>query len=389
MGFGIIIPVMPSLVMELSGQGIDRATAIGGQLAFAYAAMQFIFSPIVGNLSDSYGRRPVLLAALGGLTLDFLLLAFAPTLFWVFIARIVAGGFGASNGPAQSVIADITAPEDRARYYGLIGAAFGIGFILGPIIGGLLGGFGHRVPFYVASIMAGGNMIYGFIAMPETLKPENRRAFDWRRATPGGALKNVTKLPGIIPISIVYLLWQVSSLVYPMTWNYYAMGRYNFSEAMVGITLAIAGVVMAITQAFILPRVTARYGERMTATIGIAGAGAVMIGFVFADSAWIAIVLMPVMGFQSLVHANLTAMMTRRADATTQGEVQGYASAIMAIGSLIAPWTFNPVLAWSTGPNSPFVFYGSAFAVAAAFAFSCLPILLMMKRAKANLSEQV
>jgi MFS transporter, DHA1 family, tetracycline resistance protein len=381
MGFGIIIPVMPTLVMELSGEGIDRATAIGGQLAFAYAAMQFVFSPIIGNLSDRFGRRPVLLAALGGLTIDFILLAFAPTLFWVFIARLVAGGFGASNGPAQSVIADITPPKQRARYYGLIGAAFGIGFILGPMIGGLLGGFGHRVPFYVASVMAGANLIYGYIALPETLKPENRRAFDWRRATPGGALKHVTKIPGIIPISIVYLLWQVSSLVYPMTWNYYATGRYGFSETMVGITLAIAGLVMAVTQAFILPRVTARYGERTTATIGIAGAGAVMAGFVFADNFWVAMVLLPAMSFQSLVHPNLTAMMTRRADATTQGEVQGYASAIMAVGSLIAPLSFNPILAWTTGPAFPQDFYGSAFALAAAFAFACLPIMMMMKRA--------
>lgn len=380
-GFGIIVPVVPRLLMELSGAAIDSATGIGGWLAFTFAITQFFFSPILGNLSDRYGRRPVLLVSLAGFSLDFFVLAFAPTLLWVFIARFISGMFGASNGPAQAVIADITAPEDRARYFGLIGAAFGIGFVVGPAIGGLLGEFGHRVPFFVAGLLAAINVVYGYFKLPETLALENRRRFDWRRANPVGALLHVRKLPGIGPISTVYLLWQLSSLVYPMIWAYYAIGRYGWSEGLVGGSLALVGLSMAIMQIKVLPRVVARYGERKTAIIGIIGAGLAMIAFVFASQGWMAIVLMPLMAFQSLVHPNLTSMMTRRADATTQGEVQGFASGVMAVGSIIAPLLYNPVLSWFTSAKAPFIFHGAAFVIAAAFAALGLLVLSRMKPA--------
>ncbi len=380
-GFGIIVPVVPRLLMELSNTPVSGATAIGGWLAFTFAIAQFIFSPILGNLSDRFGRRPILLGSLAGFSLDFFMLAFAPTLAWVFVARALSGICGASNGPAQSVIADITAPEDRSRYFGLLGAAFGIGFVLGPAIGGLLGEFDHRMPFLVAGCLAAANVIYGYFNLPETLKPENRRPFDWRRATPGGALKNVRNLPGILPISIVYFLWQVASLVYPATWAYFAIGRYGWSEAMVGASLAAVGVCLAAMQIYALPRAVARFGERKTATIGLAGAGIAMLCYALAYEQWMAFVLLPLMSVQALVHPNLTAMMTRRADATTQGEVQGYASAIMAIGSLIAPLTFNPLLSYFTGPNAPVIVHGAAFLLAALCAFATLPILRVMKPA--------
>jgi MFS transporter, DHA1 family, tetracycline resistance protein len=380
-GFGIIVPVTPQLLIELGASDTSSATAIGGWLSLTFAVMQFIFSPIMGNLSDRFGRRPILLGAVLGFGVDFLILAFAPSLLWVFIARAIAGAFGASNAPAQSAIADITAPEDRARYFGLMGAAFGIGFVVGPAIGGLLGELGPRVPFLAAGILACANATYGFFVFKETLKPENRRPFEWRRSTPGGALSKVRTLPGIVPISIVYLFWQTSSLVYPMIWPYFCIGRYGWSEGQVGLSLSFVGLCLASAQVLLLPRLVQRFGERTTATIGITGAGLTMLGLAFASQSWMVWPLIILMASQALVHANLTAMMTRRASASTQGEMQGYASAIMALGSMIAPAVFNPLHAHFTAPDAPFVFYGAAFLLAAALSAACLPILIAMRRA--------
>jgi MFS transporter, DHA1 family, tetracycline resistance protein len=251
-GFGIIVPVVPSLIMELTGKPIHYATAMGGWLSLIYAAFQFVFSPIMGNLSDRYGRRPVIIASMAGFSVDFLALALAPNLMWLFVARAFAGIFGASNAPAQSAIADLVPPDERSRYFGMLGAAFGIGFVLGPMIGGLLGQFGPRVPFMAAAVLAAGNAIFGLLVLPETLKSENRRPFEWRRANPVGALLHVRTLPGIVPISAVYLLWQVASLVYPMIWPYFVKGRYGWTDAMVGASLAVVGLALAMAQIFVL-----------------------------------------------------------------------------------------------------------------------------------------
>jgi DHA1 family tetracycline resistance protein-like MFS transporter len=377
-GFGLIVPVVPKLVMELAATSIDGATAIGGWLAFTFAAFQFVFSPIMGNLSDRFGRRPVLLGSVTGFAIDFLAMALAPTLTWVFVARAISGIFGASNAPAQSLIADLTAPEERSRYFGMVGAAFAIGFVVGPAIGGLLGEFGHRVPLYVAGGLTGANAIYGYFNLPETLKPENRRPFEWRRATPGGALRNIRKLPGIGPLALVYLLWQIATLIYPMIWPYWAIGLFGWSEGVVGASLAGVGITLAIVQIMVLPRLVARYGERKTALIGMIGAGAAMFAFVGVTHSWMVVALLPLMAMQALVHANLTSMMTRRATASTQGEVQGFASAVMAIGSLVAPLIFNPLLAWFTSPAAPFVFHGAPFLVAGLFAALCIPVMLRL-----------
>ena len=382
-GFGIIIPVTPALVMELSGQGVSEATAIGGGLAFVYAVAQFLFSPLMGNLSDRFGRRPILLASVGGFAIDFLVLAVAPSLVWLFAVRFFAGVFGASNAPAQSVIADVTPPEHRARMYGLIGAAFGAGFAFGPAIGGLLGGLGARVPFFVAAGLLAIAFVYGWMKLPETLTSENRRPFDWRRANPVGAFLEARKLSGLGAIASVYFLWQLATLVYPMTWSYFTIARYGWSQALVGLSLAGVGLAMVVMQTLILPLAVARWGERGTAVRGIIGGSISMLGFAAATQGWMVFALFPLMAMQSLVHANLTAMMTRRADATTQGEVQGFASAVMAVGSLIAPLLYNPLQAWFTGPDAPASIPGIAYLVAGLIGATCLPILFAMPRAKA------
>lgn len=377
-GFGIIIPSFPQLVMSLGHASLSRATAIGGLLSLTYALFQFLFGPVMGNLSDRFGRRLVLLGSLLGFAIDFIVMAFAPTLAWLFAARILTGIFGASNGPSQSVIADITAPDERSRLFGYISAAFGVGFVAGPAIGGLLAEISFRMPFYAAGALALANFLYGLFALPETLAAENRRPFDWKRANPVGALFALRKLPGLLPISAVYFMWQLASLIYPMTWAYFTIGRYGWSNTMIGLSLALMGATMAVTQIFLSARIIARIGERRTATIGMIGGAIGMAAFAATTNGWLAFAMMPLIAVQSLVHPCLTAMMSRRADATNQGEVQGFASSVMAVGSIIAPMVFNPALAWFTGPGAPFRFYGIAFVIAAVFALIGLAILVSL-----------
>ena len=377
-GFGIIIPSFPQLVMSLGHASLSRATAIGGLLSLTYALFQFLFGPVMGNLSDRFGRRLVLLGSLFGFAVDFIVMAFAPTLAWLFAARILTGVFGASNGPSQSVIADITAPDERSRLFGYISAAFGVGFVAGPAIGGLLAEISFRMPFYAAGALALANFLYGLFALPETLAAENRRPFDWKRANPVGALFALRKLPGLLPISAVYFMWQLASLIYPMTWAYFTIGRYGWSNTMIGLSLALMGATMAVTQIFLSARIIARIGERRTATIGMIGGAMGMAAFAATTNGWLAFAMMPLIAVQSLVHPCLTAMMSRRADATNQGEVQGFASSVMAVGSIIAPMVFNPALAWFTGPGAPFQFYGIAFVIAAVFALIGLAILVSL-----------
>ncbi len=380
-GFGIVIPSFPQLIMSLGDASLSEATAIGGLLSLVYALFQFIFAPIMGNLSDRFGRRPILLGSLFGFAVDFLILAFAPTMAWLFVARMMTGIFGATNGPSQSVIADLAGPDDRSRLFGYMSAAFGIGFVAGPALGGLLAEISFRMPFYAAAALASTNLLYGLFALPETLVTQNRRPFDWRRANPVGALLSLRKLPGLLPISVVYFLWQLASLIYPMTWAYFTIGRYGWSNGLVGLSLALMGGAMALTQIFLSSRIVARFGERTTATIGMAGGVLGMMAFAVTTNGGLAFALMPLMAVQSLVHPCLTAMMSRRADATNQGEVQGYASSVMAVGSILAPLVFNPALAWFTGPRAPVQFYGIAFVIAAAIAMLALIILLALGRA--------
>lgn len=380
-GFGIIIPVMPELVMELGHASLSEATAIGGSLSLLYAATQFICGPLAGNLSDRFGRRPVLLGSLFGFAADFLVLAFAPSLAWLYVGRFLSGVFGASNAPAQSAIADLVPPDARPRLFGFIGAAFGMGFVIGPALGGVLGELGHRVPFFAAAALALLNLLYGLIVFPETLPRDNRRAFNWRRANPVGSLLNVRKLPGILPLALVYMLWQVASLIYPMIWNFYTYGRYGWGAGMVGLSLALVGIGMALVQTFVTGRLVRRVGEYQAALIGIGMGVLGMAAYAAAPYGWLALVLIIPMVFQGLAHPALTAMMSRRATADTQGEVQGFASSLMALGSIIAPSLFNPLLAWFTSDAAPVHFWGAPFVAAALIAALALAILWRVKPA--------
>lgn len=376
-GFGIIMPVLPQLVMEVGRIDLPAAIEVGAWIGLVMASATFIASPLLGNLSDRFGRRRVLLLSLGGLAIDYALLTIVDTLPWLFLARALSGVFGGSYAAAQAAIADITRPEERARNFGFVGAAFGIGFIAGPAIGGLLGEFSPRAPFVAAAVLAAANMLYGLFVFPETLPPERRRAFDWRRANPLGALRTMRRLPGMGRVASVLTLWQIAGLVYPMTWSFYCIAQLGWTPGMIGASLAVTGVMIALGQTFVVGPVVARFGERDAATIGILVAVSIFIGYAFTTSTWGAFLLLLPIAFQAPVQPSLMALMSRRASADAQGEVQGVSAMATGLGQLVAPIVLTGTMAWFTRDGAPVYFPGAAFIVAALFG---LLAVLMLRR---------
>jgi MFS transporter, DHA1 family, tetracycline resistance protein len=381
--FGLIMPVLPQLLMAVGRIDLAGAIGIGAWMGLAMALASFFAAPVLGGLSDRFGRRPVLLISLGGLAVDFLLLAVANTLPLIFIGRVLSGLFGGSYAPAQAAMADITAPEDRAKSFGYVSAAFGVGFVLGPAIGGLLGELGPRAPFYAASAMAALNFLYGLTIFPETLKPENRRGFDWRRANPLGAFGVAQKAPGMLRAAFVLTLWQIASMVYPMTWSFYAIAQLGWSSSMIGLSLAAVGIVIALSQTFLTGPAVKRFGERDAATIGLIGATTGFVAYAFVQSTVLAFLILGSVAIQSLVQPSLMAILSRRATPETQGEVQGISSMALGIGSVIAPVALTRTMAYFTGDEAPIHFPGAAFIVAALFALVALAMLRSLPRVTA------
>jgi len=381
-GFGIIMPVGPDLLREVGHLDLAGATATSKWLAALFAGFQFFFGTIIGNLGDRYGRRPVLLGALGGFAINFLLQAQAQNLVWLFVGQALSGVFGGTYGPAQAALADITPAEERARVFGYVGAAFGIGFVIGPIIGGLLGGLGPRIPFYAASGLAALNFVYGLTMFPETLAPEHRRPFDWRRANPFGALLKIRHLPGVAMLACVLLLWQIASLVYPLTWSYYLKGAFDASTRLIGISLAAVGISIACTQILLTGRIVRRLGERNTVFLGLAMATWTFGVLAVAPyNPWL-MLLGVVMPLGNITQPALMAMMSRRATASNQGEIQGVSASIMSVGAIVAPFILSETLAFFLSPAAPFRFPGAAFVMAAAIALLTMMALMLTPRVR-------
>ena len=282
-GFGLIIPVVPRLVMELTGEGLSRAAIYGGWLWFAYAVTQFFSAPVLGNLSDRLGRRPVLLFSLAALGVDYIIMGFAPTMSWLFLGRTLAGIAGASFIPAYAYLADVTPPEKRAQNFGIVGAAFGLGFIIGPALGGFLGTLGPRVPFFFAAGLALANVVWGFFVLPESLPKESRRAFDIRRANPLGALMHIRQYPLVPTVAAAIFFWQLAQQAFPSTWSYYTMFRFHWTEREVGASLAFVGLVMALSQGLLSRVVIPRFRERRSAMVGMLVGCCAYTGFAFAS----------------------------------------------------------------------------------------------------------
>jgi DHA1 family tetracycline resistance protein-like MFS transporter len=380
-GFGIVMPVLPGIVMKLGHVGLADATRIGGWLGVVYAVVQFLTGPLVGSLSDRFGRRPVILGSLAGFAIDYALMGFAPSLGWLFLGRALAGLFGASYGPAGAAMADLSSPEQRARHFGMIGGAFGVGFVIGPAIGGMLGEFGPQAPFYAAALLAAANLVFGLLAFPETHKSENRRAFDWRRANPLGALLALRAHPGVLPVAFAAFWWDLASMVYPATWAFFAIAAFGWTPGIIGASLALVGLLMALSQVFLVGRVVSRLGERRAAEIGIMCGMLGFVAYTFVDAGWLAFVILCLTAMQSLVMPSINGLMSRRVPADAQGELQGFGGSIAALGAIIAPALYNPALAWFTRPDAPFRFPGIVFAMATAAALVALAALMLMPRA--------
>ena len=269
-GFGLILPVMPQLIVELTGLGLGSAAAYGGWLAFAYAIAQFFCAPVLGNLSDRFGRRPILLTALFALGIDYLVMGIAPTIGWLFLGRVVAGMAGASFTTAYAYIADVSPPEKRSQNFGLVGAAFGAGFIIGPVIGGLVGTLGSRAPFIAAAILALLNTGFGLVALPESLPPESRRPFKWSRANPLGTLLQIRHYPSVAWMIAAAFFWQLGHQVLPSVWSFYTILKFGWSTAAVGYSLAVAGIVMVIGQGFLTRALIPKFGgDRRAVIVGL------------------------------------------------------------------------------------------------------------------------
>jgi DHA1 family tetracycline resistance protein-like MFS transporter len=380
-GFGIILPVLPRLIMQLTGVPIDRAAQYGGALSFVYALMQFFCAPILGNLSDQFGRRPVLLFALLALGCDYLIMGFAPVIGWLFIGRIIAGVAGASFTPAYAYVADISAPERRAQNFGLLGAAFGIGFILGPAIGGLLGSLGPRAPFFAAGALALANAAFGYFALPESLAVGSRRPFQWARANPLGTLAQMRKLPAVSALLGALFLWQLAHQVFPSTWAFYGITQFHWSSRDVGYSLAFVGLVMAIAQGLLTRTLIPRLGgERRAAAAGMAAAFVAYIGYAFVTQGWMVYAVSLTAFLFALTYPSMNALASQLTPANAQGELQGAVACLYSLSSIVGPPLMTQVFSYFTARTAPVFFPGAAFLAAAVLTIACA--LLFVKAAR-------
>jgi DHA1 family tetracycline resistance protein-like MFS transporter len=370
-GFSLIAPILPRLLVELTGRSVSQSAVFGGWLSFVYAIMQFVCAPILGGLSDRFGRRPVLLYAVGSLGIDYLIMGFAPTLGWLFLGRTISGIAGASFTPAYAYIADIAPREKRAQSFGLISAAFGVGFIIGPAIGGLLSGFGVRAPFFAAAGLSLLNFIYGFFVLPESLPRERRRAFDARRANPLGTLFHMWKRPAVRNVLGAMFLWMVGNQVMPSVWSFYTKLKFGWSEALIGASFTCAGAVMAASQAFLMRRLVPRIGERRSALLGIAFACVGYVGYGLATSGWMMFAWLGTWFFGALVMPSTNALLSHRVPPDAQGELQGAVACLMSLGAITGPVLMTQIFGYFTSASAPVYLPGASFLFSGALALAC------------------
>ena len=360
-GLGIIIPVLPKLISELIHGNLSQASAIGGWLTFAYAIMQFLFAPVLGNLSDRFGRRPVLLFSLLGFGVDYIFLSFAPSIAWLFVGRIVAGITGASFTTASAYIADVSTPENRAQNFGMIGAAFGLGFIIGPVIGGLLGQYGSRIPFMAAAGLSLLNAAYGFFVLPESLSKENRRPFQLKRANPVGALLQLRKYPAISGLVISLILLYTASNGMQSVWSYYGIEKLNWNEAMIGYSLGFIGLITALVQTVLIRWTIPKLGTEKNLYIGFLLYAFGLFLFAFAANSWQMFAFIIPYCLGGIAGPAMQSIISGYVPAAEQGELQGALTSLMSATTIFAPVIMTSLFAYFTGSKTPILFPGAPF----------------------------
>jgi len=363
-GFGVIIPVIPQLIGELEGVGVAEAAEYGGWLVAAYGIMQFFFSPLVGNLSDQYGRRPVLLASLFGFGLDYVFVVFAPTIEWLFVGRIIAGIMGASFTTAGAYIADVSTPEKRAQNFGIIGVAFGLGFILGPLLGGVLAEYGTRAPFIGAAVLTFINWLYGFFILPESLKPENRRKFEWKRANPFGSLEFLLRYKVILGLVGSIVLVYLAGHAIQSTWSYYTIEKFKWTPKEVGFSLGFVGVLVALVQGLLIRVIIPKIGQARSVYVGLALYAIGFFLFGLASQSWMMYAFLIPYCLGGIAGPSLQGIMSGQVPPTEQGELQGALTSLISLTSVFGPVMMTWIFYQSSKPGATYYFPGAVMMTA-------------------------
>jgi len=374
------MPVMPDLLIELGATGLSQAATWGGAMAAVFAVMQFLFGPTIGNLSDRFGRRPVLLVSLAAMSVDYIIMGFANSVWILVIGRIIGGITSATQSTASAYMADISSPEEKAQNFGLIGAAFGVGFILGPLLGGLLGELGPRAPFFAAAALAAANTIFGLIVLPETVTDAIRRPFSWRRANPVGAFRHMGKLPGVRRLMLVFFFYNIAFFVYPSVWAYFTQERFGWEPSMVGVSLAVFGASMAIVQGGLIRVVIPRLGEHRTVILGFSITVVAFLIYSLAYEGWQIFVLAPLTSLGVIAGPALQGIMSRTARDDQQGELQGILTSISALSVIISPLMMTNVFAYFTREGTPFYLPGAPFILSMGLVLLALLVFSGRKR---------
>ena len=364
MGIGLIMPVMPDLMVEVDGGTLGAAALWGGLLSTSFAAMQFLFGPVVGGLSDRFGRRPILLVSLVAMAADYLLMAVAGTIWLLLIGRIIGGITAATHSTANAYIADISKPKEKSANFGLIGAAFGLGFVLGPLIGGLLAEYGTRAPFYAAAVLSGLNALFGWVVLKETVTDAIRRPFSLKRANPFGAFKALSKLPMIGTLLGVYFVYSIAHTVYPAIWSYFGKERFDWDPATIGLSLGLFGIMMAVVQGFLIRPAIKYLGERGTIIYGLFF-DILAFGFLsLVTSGTVALFFIPVAALAGIVSPALQGLMSQAVGDNQQGELQGALTSLSALAMIISPMLMTTTFAAFTAETAPFYMPGAPFLLA-------------------------
>lgn len=382
-GLSIIIPVIPDLIMKLDGGSLSEATKIGGWLLSSFAIMQFFFAPVMGVLSDRYGRKPILLIALAGLGLDYVLHAYAPNLAWLFAGRIIAGMCGASFTVATAYIADISSPEEKAQNFGLVGAAFGLGFIIGPALGGVAGDVFLELPFLIAAGLSILNCLYGIIILPESLPKEKRKKITLEKANPVGSFHLLKRSNVVAYLALAFFLLYIAGYAVQATWTFYGKYKFDWSKSMIGYSLGLVGIVVAIVQGVLVKHTVRWFGENKTIVIGYVSWIMGLLMFAFVNESWLLFVAVIPYCLGGIATPTIQGIVSNSYDETEQGELQGAMTSLISLTAILGPLIMTEVFYYFTSDSAPFLFPGAPFAIGAV----CVMVSFLVTRKGVSLRQ--